>query len=107
MAETCWEIINADISQWGSWCRLFHTSDNKWFVIDADVQPVPSWITTVIRRKTAVFWCNENGGVTDLIADYEYAPMTTAEVAVQLMGYELTNPPAADSGQPSDFGSTA
>lgn len=122
MAETCWEILNADISHWGGWCRLFQTSDDKWFVVDADVAAPPAWITTVIRRKTAVFWCNEYGGVTDLIADFEFPPMTTAEQAVENMGYTLTDPQyyvppqqqvfdfggsTADAGSTADFGSTA
>lgn len=114
MNETCWEIFDADISQWGSWCRLFQTSDGKFFVVDADVAEVPSWVAKVIRRNTAVFWCTENGGVTDLIADFEYSPMTSAEQAVQFMGYELTATPSADqlaqfeaaAEPPQDFGST-
>lgn len=118
MTETCWEVLDADISHWGAWCRLFATSDGKTFVIDADIAEPPGWITNIIRRNTAVFLCNENGGVTDLVADYEYRPMTTPEQAIQLMGYELVPQPseeqlasyqAALAAQPAgpDFGSTA
>lgn len=93
MTETCWEPPNVDISHWAPWCRFFTTSDNKHFVIDADLAPPPGWVTTVIRRKTAVFYCTEQGGVTDLDADYEFPPLTTPEQAVELMGYTIIPPP--------------
>lgn len=93
MAE-CWEVTDVDISQWGSWCRFFATDDDRFFVVDCDVLPAPAWITTVIRRNTAVFWCSSNGGVIDLVADFEYKPMTTAEQAIELMGFELVNAPS-------------
>jgi hypothetical protein len=89
MSETCWEVIDADISHWGGWCRFFATSDGRFFIVDADLEKPAAWITTVIRRNTAVFWCSSGGGVIDLVADYEYAPMTTPEQAIALMGYEL------------------
>lgn len=93
MTNTAWEVPDADISNWIPTARYFATSDNKYFIVDADTAPVPGWIKNVIRRCTAVFWCTENAGVTDLNPDYEYPPGTTPEQAVELMGYTLTGAP--------------
>lgn len=90
MSETCWEIADADMSNWAPWCRYFATSDGKYFIVDADLEPAPPFVTTVIRRPTAVFWCSENAGVTDMDADFMYPPETTPEQAIALMGYTLT-----------------
>ena len=90
--QQCWEYLNADLNHWAPWVRFFGTSDDKHFIIDADLDPPPAWVTTVIRRKTAVFWCSENAGVTDLNADFEFPPETTAEQAIAQMGYELVEP---------------
>ena len=97
-----------DISQWGSWCRLFSASDGQSFVIDADLAPPPGWVSTVIRRKTAVFFCTPEGGVTDLNADFEFPPQTTPEQAVALMGYQMVDPPLIFAqGSTGPDGSTA
>lgn len=97
MAETCWEPTNIDLNNWAPWCRFFTTSDGKHFVIDADLATPPAWITTVIRRKTAVLYCTPEGGVTDLNADLEFPPQTTPEQAVALMGYQMIDPPEGGS----------
>jgi hypothetical protein len=94
MAETCWEVSDADMSNWGWWCRLFATSDGLYFVIDADLEPPPAFVTTVIRRQTAVFYCTAGAGVTDMDADFTYPPGTTPEQAIIRMGYTLTAPPS-------------
>lgn len=97
----CWEVPNADLSNWGPWCRFFATSDDppKYFVIDADTAPAPEWVAHVIRRNTAVFYCTDTAGVTDMNADYQYPPGTTTEQAVELMGYTLlTEPPPNNEG---------
>lgn len=92
MAEQCWEPIGVDMNNWAPWCRFFQTSDDKNFVIDADLLPVPGWIATVIRRPTAVFYCTANAGVTDMNADFMFPPETTPEQAIAQMGYELVAP---------------
>ena len=83
------------MSNWGWWCRFFATSDGKYFVVDADLEPAPAFVTTVIRRKTAVFYCTVGAGVTDMDADAVFPPMTTPEQAIAAMGYTLTSAPAA------------
>lgn len=88
----CWEILDADLNHWTPGARFF-TTGTDYFIIDADLAPPPGWITTVIRRKTAVFYCTEQAGVTDLFADFEFDPMTTPEQAVALMGHTLVTPP--------------
>ena len=113
MSETCWEPTNIDISHWAPWCRFFETShpDNhpaKYFVIDADLAEPPGWITTVIRRPTAVFYCGPRGEVTDLDADHAFPPMTTPEQAIALMGYHMVDPPLIFAqGSTGPEGSTA
>jgi hypothetical protein len=96
MEMTAWEVPDADLSAWVPGTRFFATNDDKYFVIDADLTEVPGWITTVIRRRTAVFYCTSNAGVTDLDADFEYPEGTTPEQAVKAMGYTLVE-------QPSDY----
>lgn len=92
----CWEPPNVDLNNWGPSCRYFAADDGKYFVIDADTQPAPGWVATVIRRNTAVFWCTENAGVTDLDPDFMYPPGTTPEQAITLMGYQLVDPPEGE-----------
>ena len=94
MAEQCWEILNADLAHWAPWTRFFGTSDQppQYFVIDADTLPPPGWVSTVIRRPTCVLYCTDTAGVTDLNPDHCFAPETTPEEAVALMGYELIEP---------------
>lgn len=105
---TCWEPAGVDIGNWAPWCRFFQTSlpdgdPAKYFIIDADLQQPPAWITTVIRRRTAVLYCGPRGEVTDLNADLEFPPMTTPEEAIAQMGYTFVQPPL----QPTDLGATA
>lgn len=92
MAEQCWEILDADISHWAPWVRFFGTSDGKHFVIDADLLPPPGWVTTVIRRPTAVLYCTETAGVTDLNPDHCFPPETTCEQVIGLLGYHMVDP---------------
>lgn len=113
MEITCWEVVDADLSNWVPGCRFFATSDDRYFVIDADTTDYPGWITTVIRRRTAVFYCTSTAGVTDMDADYEFPEKTTPEQAVALMGLTLVNAPSnytvplEPGPMPSDYGSTA
>jgi hypothetical protein len=58
-----------------------------------DTATPPGWITTVIRRPTAAFYCTPTGGVTDLDADHLFPAMTTPEQALTMLGYTLTAPP--------------
>ena len=92
MAEQCWEYLDADISQWAPWCRFFGTSDGLYFIVDADLLPPPGWVSTVIRRPTAILYCTETAGVTDLNADHMFPPETTPEQAIAALGYELIAP---------------
>lgn len=89
----CWEVVEADLNNWVPGSRFFATSDGKYFVVDADLMPAPGFVSNVIRRNTCVFYCTETAGVTDLIPDFECDPMTPAEEAVALMGYELVPAP--------------
>lgn len=89
----CWEVTDADISNWVPGSRFFATDDGKYFVVDADLSPAPRFVANVIRRNTCVFYCTETAGITDLIPDFECDPMTSAERAVELMGYELVPAP--------------
>ena len=109
MPDTCWEPTDVDLSHWAPWCRFFETSQpdghpQKYFVVDADLATPPAWITTVIRRRTAVLYCGPRGEVTDLNADIAFPPMTTPEEAIEQMGYTLVPPPATP---PTDAGATA
>lgn len=92
----CWEILNADLANWTPGARFFATDDDTYFIIDADLEPAPGWVSTVIRRRTAVFYCTDTAGVTDLNADHEFPPGTTPEQAVELMGHTLTDPPITE-----------
>lgn len=110
----CWEVPDADLSNWVPGVRFFATDgDNTYFVVDADITPMPGWITNVIRRRTAVFYCTSTAGVTDMDADYEFPEATTPEQAVALMGLTLVNAPSnytvplEPGPMPSDYGSTA
>lgn len=89
----CWEVLDADLNNWAPWCRLFATSDGTYFIIDADLQPAPGFVSSVIRQKTAVFYCGSDGTVTDLTADHEFPPQTTPENCIAQLGYTLTTPP--------------
>ena len=94
----CWEIIDADLNHWAPWVRFFATSDGQHFVIDADLAHAPGWVSTVVRRKTALLYCTPDADVTDLNADAEFPPMTTPEQAIAQLGYTLVAPPTQDQG---------
>ena len=105
--QTCWEVIGVDLSNWAPWCRLFHSSDDKAFIVDADLAPPPGWITHIVRRNTAVFYCEKDGGVTDLVPDFQFPSGTPVERAVILMGYALEAPREYErpEGEPEPVGS--
>lgn len=88
MSETATEIMDADLGGWAPSVRLFSTSDDKHFVVDADLFGYPeSGSVRFIRRATCVLYCNADGTVTDLTPDHVFPPGTTAEDAVVAMGY--------------------
>lgn len=89
---TAFEITDVDLSQWISGTRFFGTSDDTYFVIDSDFATYPSFVKRVIRRNTAVFYCNPDATVTDLVPDREFPPQTTAEEAIAALGYTLETP---------------
>ena len=84
--ETATEILDADLGHWAPGSRMFSTSDDQHFVVDADLAEYPTGIR-IVRRETAVLYCNADGTVTDLTPDHTFPPGTTAEEAVAAMGY--------------------
>lgn len=83
---TATENTEICLSHWVPGARFFTTSDGKHMVITPDLADYPP---EVVRRKTSVFYCAADSGVTDLIPDHIYPPGTTAEEALSDMGYQL------------------
>lgn len=88
---TATENLEFDLSHWAPGTRFFSTSDDKHMVVDADTTEYPTGPTKYIRRDTAVLYCNPDATVTDLVPDHVFAPGTTAEQALQELGYEIAN----------------
>ncbi len=89
MTLTANEIHDLDLSHWAPGARFFSTSDDKNFIVDADLTEYPSGATRFIRRETAVLYCNPDATVTDMVPDHTFPPGTTAEDAITGMGYTL------------------
>jgi len=91
MPLTASEIQDVNLGCWAPGTRFFSGSDGKYFVIDADTTEYPDGPTRFVRRDTAVLYCNEDATVTDLVPDHVFPPGTTAEAAIEGMGYTLTD----------------
>lgn len=87
---TATEILDADLNHWVPGTRFFQTSDDTYFVVDADLTEYPDNRVTYRRRQTAVLFCNADATVTDLVPDHLFPPGTTPEDAIAQLGYELT-----------------
>lgn len=86
---TATEILDIDLNHWVPGTRFFHTSDDQYFVIDADTTDYPNNRVNYRRRQTAVLFCNADATVTDLIPDHTFPAGTTPEEAIALLGYTL------------------
>ncbi len=92
MSETVTEPNDVDLNHWTPGARFFAASDGKFFIVDSDTMPAPGFVTTVIRRPTAIFYCGPAATVTDLDPDHMFPPGTTPEQAIAELGYTLEAP---------------
>lgn len=86
---TATEILDIDLNHWVPGTRLFRTSDDLYFVVSSDLEDHSHKSIKVIRRQTAVLYCNPDATVTDMIPDHTFPPGTTPEEAIALLGYTL------------------
>lgn len=89
MSKTATEIFDADLAHWVPGTRFFSTSDDRYFLVDADLTEYPNNKITYRRRQTAVLYCNADATVADLIPDHTFPAGTTPEEAIALLGYTL------------------
>lgn len=81
-----------DTSIWCPGTHFFETSDGKVLMIQADLEEYPEGrLVKIRRRKTAVFYCDENGFPTpaDMVPDHIFDPGTTPGDALAELGYAL------------------
>lgn len=83
------EITDADLNNWIPGSRFFATSDGQYFIVDSDLTEYPEGKNTFIRRPTLIFYCNPDATVTDMTPDHTFDPGTTAEEAIEELGYTL------------------
>lgn len=88
MSATVSQANNVDLSAWAPGVRMFRGSDGRNFIVDADTDEYGDGPIKIVRRKTAVLYCESDGTVTDLVPDHLYPAGTTCEEVLTLLGYE-------------------
>lgn len=90
---TATEVTDVDLASWGPGARFFATSDETYFVVQADLADYAALPDTIVRQPTVILYTDPFGRPDDLTVDHQFPPGTTHEDAITGAGYTLQETP--------------